>query len=61
MNQCSSDEVFDQDTVPSTRSIRAALQQIEAQSLCLVVEKLEEEKEKGKMITHASDSTTKKG
>ena len=55
------DEIFDKDTVPSTRSIREALNQIEAQSLCLVVEKLEEKKEKGKMITHASDTTTKKG
>jgi hypothetical protein len=48
-------------TVPTARNIRTALQQIEAQSLCLVVDKVEEEKQKGKMITHASDSTTKKG
>ena len=55
------DEAFDIDTVPTNRNIRTALQQIEAQSLCLVVDKLEDEKQKGKMITHASDSTTKKG
>ena len=42
-------------------SIREALQDIEAESLYLVVKKLEEEKLNGKMITHASDSTTNKG
>ena len=54
-------ELFDIDTVPTNRSLRTALQQIEAQSLSLVVDKLEDEKQKGRMITHASDSTTKKG
>ena len=49
------------DTAPSSSNIRIALQEIEAQSLSLVVDKLEEEKVTGKMITHASDSTTKKG
>ncbi|KAH3858481.1 hypothetical protein DPMN_101105 [Dreissena polymorpha] len=39
------------DTVPSPRSITSALPQIEAQSMCLVVERLEQE-EKGKMIMH---------
>ena len=55
------DEIFDMDTAPSSSNIRIALQEIEAQSLSLVVDKLEEEKVTGKMITHASDSTTKKG
>eukprot|EP00058_Branchiostoma_floridae_P018115 XP_002603604.1 hypothetical protein BRAFLDRAFT_93148 [Branchiostoma floridae] len=55
------DEIFDVDTVPTNKNIREALQQIEAQSLSLVVDKLDEEKQKGRMITHASDSTTKKG
>ncbi|KAH3729443.1 hypothetical protein DPMN_055414 [Dreissena polymorpha] len=40
-------------TDPRPRSIRSALQNIEAQSIFLVVEKLEKaEKEKGKMIMH---------
>ena len=56
-----SDDTLDIDTVPTNKNIRAALQQIEVQSLSLVVDMLEEEKQKGKMITHASDSTTKKG
>ena len=55
------EEIFDVDTLPTNRNVRTALQQIEVQSLSLVVEALEAEKKKGKMITHASDSTTKKG
>ena len=55
------DETYDIDTIPSNRSIREALQDIEAQSLNLVVDKLEQAKEMGSTITHASDSTTKKG
>ena len=51
-----SEESFDTDTLPNTRNIRIALQQIEA--LSLVVDMLMMEKEKGRM---ASDSTTKKG
>lgn len=54
------DKIVDIDTVSTNRAIRLALQQIEAQSLNLVVEKVEEEKQKSMMITHASDSTTKK-
>ena len=56
-----SEESFDIDTLPNIRNIRIALQQIEAQSLSLVVDMLMMEKEKGRMVTHASDSTTKKG
>ena len=55
------DETFDIDTAPAHKCITEALREIEAQSLSLVVDKLENEKQKGKMITHASDSTTKKG
>ena len=55
------DDSIDIDTAPSHKSIRQALDQIEAQSLSLVVDKVGKEKATGKMITHASDSTTKKG
>ena len=55
------EDTFDIDTAPSHGNIRASLEEIEAQSLCQVVEKLEEQKLTGKMVTHASDSTTKKG
>ena len=44
-----------------SRTSRIALQQIEAQSLSLVVDMLVKEKEKGRMVTHVSDSTKKKG
>ena len=53
--------IFDRDTLPDKRSIRTALNLFEAQSLSLVVDRLEEEKGKGRMITHAIDSTTKRG
>ena len=59
--QAESDEIFDIDTVPTNKSIRKALHQIEAQNLSLLVDKIEDAKQKGEMITHASDSTTKKG
>ena len=52
---------FDADTLPAKRNIRTALNLMEAKSLSLVVDKLEEEKDKGRMLTHAIDSTTKKG
>ena len=55
------DETFDIDTVPSHSNIKTSLEEIEAQSLYQVAEKLEEQKLAGKMVTHASDSTTKKG
>ena len=48
------------DTVPVHRSAREALENTEAQCLCLVVENLEEASLKGNMITHASDSTIKR-
>ena len=56
-----SEESYDDDTLPTIRNIRIAVQQIEAQSLSLVVDMLMKEKEKGRMVTHASDSTTKTG
>eukprot|EP00731_Ephydatia_muelleri_P029072 Em0020g716a len=44
-----SEESFDIDTLPNIRNIRIALQQIETQSLSLVVDMLMMEKEKGRM------------
>ena len=55
------EDLYDRDTLPDKRNIREALNMLEAQSLALVVDKLAEEKGKGRMITHAIDSTTKKG
>ena len=46
---------------PSHSNIKTSLEEIEAQRLYQVAEKLEEQKLAGKMVTHASDSTTKKG
>ena len=48
------------DTLPEKTHVLQKLRLIEAERLSLVVEKMREEKEKGHMITHASDSTTKK-
>ena len=55
------ENIYDRDTMPDKRSMRGALNLIEAQSLSLVVDKMEEEKRSGRMLTHAIDSTTKKG
>ena len=55
------EDVFDSDILPDKRSIREALNLVEAQSLALVGDRLDEEKSKGRMITHAIGSTTKKG
>ena len=41
------EEIFDVDTLPTNRNVRTALQQIEVQSLSLVVEALEAEKKEG--------------
>ena len=54
-------EIIDLDTTPSKRSIVAANRMIEAQSLSLAVEEVEKQKAEGSMVTHAMDSTTKKG
>ena len=46
-----------------TRKIRViqALRQIETQSLSLVVQEIRKGADEGHMVTHASDSTTKRG
>ena len=49
------------DILPSLRSIREALSLIETQMLAQTVDKMTEGRDKGHMITHAIDSTTKKG
>ena len=54
-------DVMDVDTLPSKKAIRNAYKLMEAQSLSLVVDEVEKRKEEGRMITHAMDSTTKKG
>lgn len=55
-----SEEYLDNNTAPSNRNVRTAVELVEAQSLSLTVENLEKEKEEGRMLTHASDSTTKR-
>ena len=54
-------EIIDLDTTPTKRSMVSANRMIESQSLCLAVEEVEKQKGEGRMITHAMDSTTKKG
>ena len=54
-------DIIDLDTTPSKRSIVPANRMIEAQSLSLAVGEVEKQKEEGRMVTHAMDSTTKKG
>ena len=54
-------EVLDNDTTPHKANIIAANRLVEAQSLSLAMEEVEKKKEEGRMLTHAMDSTTKKG
>ena len=49
------------DMLPSLRSIREALGLIETQTLAQTVDKMVEARNQGRMVTHAIDSTTKKG
>ena len=49
------------DILPSHRSIREALGLIETQALAQTVDRMVEGKSQGRMVTHAIDSTTKKG
>ena len=49
------------DTLPDVRSIRDSMQLIEAETLSLAVDKIEEAKRDGRMITHSIASTTKRG
>ena len=52
---------MEEDTVPERIRIIESLNQIEVQSINLVVQKIKEEKESGHMITLASDSATRRG
>ena len=52
---------FDIDTAPDKIRLLEKVRQIEAEALCLVVEEIKKGKEQGHMVTHASDSTTKRG
>ena len=52
---------MDKDTAPTKKQIREANRLIEAQSLSLALEKVESQKAEGRMVTHAMDSTTKRG
>ena len=54
------EESFDIDTLPHERNMRTVAHQIEAQGMSCLVKELRKAKE-GRMITHSTDSTTKKG
>lgn len=54
------DESYDLDTMPNKRSIREMLQMLEAQSMDLLVDKMEQGKAEGRTLTHYTDSSTKK-
>ena len=54
-------ETFDNNTTPDDRNIRIALQLQEVEGMARIVEAVEEGRGQGRAITHASDSTTKKG
>ena len=54
-------EAYDLDTLPEIPNILAKVNLIEAETLSLAVDKIEEAKKDGKMITAAIDSTTKRG
>ena len=55
------EDSFDIDTAPKKDHLLEKLMQMEAQSLSMVVEEIRKGKEEGHMLTHASDSTTKRG
>ena len=57
----SESDTFDSDTLPDRRNIREKMELIEAETLDLAVNKIIDAKEAGHTITHAIDSTTKKG
>ena len=54
-------ETFDCDTAPTARNVRLALQLQEVEGMARTVETVVEGSEGGSAITHASDSTSKKG
>ena len=51
------EDSFDIDTAPDKINLLEKLRHIEAQSLCMVAEKMQEGMEMGDMVTNASDST----
>ena len=57
----SNNDIFDKNTLPDKRRIREALDLAEAQALCVVADEIIKTSNEGQMITHAVDSTTKKG
>ena len=50
----------DDDTLPSKSCIREAMEMVEAKSLSCIVNEIEDKSAEGRMITHATDSTTEK-
>ena len=52
---------FDLNTLPHPRDMRYVDELIEAKSLACISKEIEEASQAGRMITHATDSTTKKG
>ena len=52
---------FDNNTAPDDRNIRTSLQLQEVAGMARMVDLVKEGREQGRAITHASDSTTKKG
>ena len=57
----SDSDSFDSDTLPNERNIREKLDLIEAETLSMTVDTIFAAKEAGDSITHAIDSTTKRG
>ena len=51
---------FDQDTLPSVKAVRTMVERIEAQGLASEAAEIIKKKREGVVVTHASDSTTKK-
>ena len=60
-NAADDENTFDCDTVPTARNIRMALQLQEVEGMARTVELVQDGKAEGRAVTHASDSTTKKG
>ena len=54
------DSVIDSDTLPTRSAIRKKLKQMHAYSLGLVADKVNSAADEGDIITHATDSTTRK-
>ena len=52
---------FDAQMMPNERNVRDKLQLMEAQALSLFADEIQQKSDEGRMITHAIDSTTKKG